>query len=158
MLEGVHELQGCWCSYDNARFSWLLVHSLGVELDSLCLSLSLLGIILSHSSLEGFSALALSDVLDSDVDSLRNDSASVLFVDDQPNSMLSHIENSSCFSMVEFVGHTLVDGAVSNDINVISLLVGCHDLGKMDWTVVSESLAEEVASSSSISVAVRHLY
>jgi hypothetical protein len=158
VLEGVHELDGCLGDIDDARLSRLLRKSLGVHLDTLGLGLSLLGVVLAHSSLEGLTALALADMLDSDVNSLGDDSASVLLVDDDSDGVLGHIEHTTGLAVVEFVGHALVDGTVGNDVDEIALSVSLHDLGKVDGAVVSEALAEEVSSSCSVSEAVRHLY
>jgi hypothetical protein len=102
--------------------------SLGVDLLTSLLGLNLLGIILSDSSLEGLTALASADMLDSDVNSLGNDSASVLLVDDNSNSVLSHVKDATSLSVVELVGHALVDATVGNDINEIALSVSLHDL------------------------------
>ncbi len=97
-------------------------------------------------------------MLDSDVNSLGDNSASVLLVDDHSDCVLGHIEHATGLAMVELVGHTLVDGTVSNNVNEVSLSVSLHDLGEVDGAVVSEALAEEVSSSCSVSEAVRHLY
>ena len=128
MLECIHELNRGLFGFNKMSFSWENVDSLGVDFHSLCLGLSLLGIIFSDSSLESFSALTSTDMLDSDVDSLGDDSSSNLFVDDDSNGMLGNIKYSSSLSVVELVWHTLVDATVGNDINVITFSVGLHDL------------------------------
>ena len=107
--------------------SWLDVDSLSVDLQSFELSFSLEGIVLSDSSLESLSALTLAYVLDSHVNSLGNDLSSNLFVDDNTNGMLIHIEDSASLSMVEFVWHTFVDATISNNINEVTLLVDFQD-------------------------------
>ena len=109
-------------------WSWLLVDSLGVDLHTLFLGLSLFGVILSHSLLKCFSALALSCMLNSDMDSLWNDSASENLIDDNTDCCLVDIENSTSLSMIELVWHTFMDTSISNDVNVISFSVGCHYL------------------------------
>ena len=109
-------------------FSGLDVDSLGEHFLSLGLGLSLETIVFLDSSLEGFSALTLANVLDSDVNSLGNDFASDLFVHDDSDSVLVHIENLSSLSVVELVGHALVDATVCNDVNEIALLVNLKDL------------------------------
>ena len=158
MLEGVHELDGCLLDINNVGLLGLSRESLGEDLNTLSLSLSLLGVILAHSSLEGLAALTSANMLDSDVNSLGDDSASVLLVDDNSNSVLSNIENAAGLTVVELVRHALVDGTVSNDINEVSLAVSLHNLGEVNGAVVSEALAEEVSSSCSVSEGVRHLY
>jgi len=158
MLEGVHELDGSRLDINGAGLPGLLRKSHGQDLHTLGLGLSLLGVILAHSSLEGLTALTSANMLDSDVNSLGDDSASVLLVDDNSDGVLSDIEHAAGLTVVELVGHALVDGTVSNDVYKIVLAVGLHDLGEVNWAVVSEALAEEVSCSCSVSEAVRHLY
>ena len=138
-------------------FSRLDVDSLGLNLLTSGLGVSLEAIVFLDSSLEGLSALTLADVLDSDVNSLGNDFASDLFVDNDSDGVLVHIENLSSLTVVELVWHALVDATVGNDVNEIALLVNLQDLRKMDGSVVSEGLTEQVSCSSSLSMSVRHL-
>lgn len=114
--------------------------SLGGDLDTLGLGFSLLLIVFADSSLEGLSALGSADVLNSDVNSLGDNSASVLLVDDHSDSVLIDIEDATGLTVVELVGHALVDGTVSNDINEVTLSVNLHDLGQVDGAVLSEGL------------------
>ena len=158
VLEGVHELDGCRLDINGVGLLWLLRKSLGEDLDTLGLGLSLLGVILAHSSLEGLTALTSANMLDSDVNSLGDDSASVLLVDDNSDGVLSDIEDAAGLTVVELMRHALVDGTVGNNVNEVALTVGLHDLGKVHGAVVSEALAKEVSSSCSVSEAVRHLY
>jgi len=140
VLEGVHELDGGLGNVDNVFHLRLEVNSLGDDLETLLLGLFLLGVVLSHSSLEGLSALRSADMLNSDVNSLGDDSASVLFVDDNSDGVLGDIEDATSLTVVELVGHTLVDATVSNDINEVSLFVSLHDLREMDGSMLSEAL------------------
>jgi len=55
---------------------------------------------------------------------------------------LIDVENSTGLSVVKVVRHTLVDGTVDNDINVVTNSVRGEDVGDSDGTVSSESLAE----------------
>jgi len=158
VLEGVHELDGGLGNFDDVGLSGLSGDSLGEDLDTLLLGLSLLGIIIAHSSLEGLTALTSADMLDSDVNSLGDDSASVLLVDDDSDGVLGHIENTTGLTVVELVGHALVDATVGDNVNEVTLSVSLHDLREVNGAVVSEALAEEVSSSGSVSEAVRHLY
>ena len=128
MLEGVHELDRCLRDVDYMLQFRLKGDSLGEHLNTLELGLSLLGIILAHSSLEGLTAFTSADMLDSDVNSLGDDSASVLLVDDDSDGVLGHVENAASLSMVELVRHALVDATVSNDVNDIVFPVSLHDL------------------------------
>lgn len=158
MLEGVHELDGGLGDIDDVSLSGLGGDSLGENLDTLGLGLALLGVVLTDSALEGLAALASADVLNSDVDSLGDDSASVLLVDDDSDGVLGHIENAAGLTVVELVGHALVDASIGNHVNKVALLVSLHDLREVDGAMLSESLSEKVSGSSSVAVAVRHLY
>lgn len=149
MLEGVHELHRGLGDFDGVRLSGLSGDSLGEDLLALELSFSLLGVVFAHSSLEGLTALTSADVFDSHVNSLGDDSSSVLLVDDDSDGVLGHIENATGLTVVELVRHALVDGAVGNNVNEVALSVSLHDLREVDWAVVSETLAEQVSGSSS---------
>lgn len=149
VLEGVHELDGGLGDFDGVRLSGLSRDSLGEDLLALKLSLSLLGVIFAHSSLEGLTALTSAHVLDSHVNSLGDDSSSVLLVDDDSDGVLGHIEDAAGLTVIELVRHALVDGTVCNNVNEVALSVSLHDLREVNWAVVSETLAEQVSGSCS---------
>ncbi len=67
------------------------------------------------------------------------------------------VENSTGLSVIEVVGHTLVDGTIGDDIDVVTNSVGGEDVGDSDGTVSSEGLGELGSSSGFVSVRVRHL-
>lgn len=158
MLDGIHELDGGLGNLDDVLSTGLEGDSLGEDLHTLQLGLSLLGVVLADSSLEGLAALRSADMLNSDVNSLGDDSASVLLVDDDTDGVLGHIENLTGLTVVELVRHALVNGTVSDNVDEVTLLVSLHDLGKVHGAVLSEGLGEQVSGSSSISVAMGHLY
>ncbi|PON74469.1 hypothetical protein TorRG33x02_247410 [Trema orientale] len=58
--------------------------------------------------------------------------------------------------MVELVRHTLVDGAVHLDIDVVSNLVGLEVGGERDVTLLPKGPREEIASSGPETVSSRH--
>ena len=62
------------------------------------------------------------------------------------------VENSTGLSVIEVVGHTLVDGTVDDDINVVTDSVRGEDVGDSHGTVSSESLGELGSGSGSVSV------
>ena len=78
----------------------------------------------------------------SDVESLGDDSVSDLLVDDDTQSSGVDVEDSSCSSVIVFVGHALVDGTIDYDIDNISNFVGGECLGNMDGSVVFEYFFE----------------
>ena len=95
-------------------------------------------------------------MFNTDMDSLRDDSVSDLFVDDNSNRSGVDVEDSSCSSVIVFVGHALVDGTIDYDIDNISNFVGGECLGNMDGSVLFESFFEFVSGSSLVSVAMSH--
>ena len=121
-LNGVEVLDGL--GYDDMLSSRHNGSSLGIGLWLLILlGLFLKGIVLFDSGDESNTGLGLSDVLDSHVDSLGDNSSIHHLVDNDSDSMSSDIEDSTSLTVVELVRHTLVDGTVGNDINVVTHLV-----------------------------------
>ena len=121
-LNGVEVLDAL--GNDDVLSSGLDGSSLGIGLWLLILlSLFLKGIVLFNSGDESNTGLRLSDVLDSHVDSLGDNSSIDGLVDNDTDGMSSNIEDSTSLTMVELVRHTLVDGTVGNDINVVTHLV-----------------------------------
>merc|ERR1712048_597181 len=57
------------------------------------------------------------------MDSLGNNSTINKLVNNDTDGMSSDIEDFTSLTVVVLVGHTLVDGTISNDVNVITLLV-----------------------------------
>ena len=127
MLDGIHVLNLGLGDIDHVDLSWDNWKSLCADLLTSFLGISLEGVVLSYSFPEGFIAARLAHMLNSDMDSLGNDLFSDLFVHNDTNGMLIHVKYSTGSSVVELVGHTLVDATVSNDINEISLSVGGHN-------------------------------
>ena len=71
-------------------------------------------------------------MLDSDVDSLWDDSSIVVFVDDNTDGMGSDVEDTSGLTVVELMWHTLVDGTVNDDIDVVTNFV--HEEILREWS------------------------
>jgi len=133
--------------------SWL---SLGDELDTLLLGLLLGGIVGLNSLDESLVASALANVFNSNVDSLAELLTTNNLGDLNTNSNLSDIEDDTSSTMVELVWHTLVDGWVSNDINVVTLLENGQISGKVWHSLGSERLRELVSSLRSETVVMWH--
>lgn len=62
------------------------------------------------------------------MDPLWDDSVSDLLVDDDSDGPWVDVEDSASLSMVIFVWHALVNGAVNNDVNDLSSPVGLESL------------------------------
>ena len=127
---------------DGVSFSGTDGLSLGGDSLASLVSFSLLLIIVSASLEETFSRSRKSNVVVSDVDSLGDNSVSELLVNNNTDGSRVDVENSTGLTVVKVVGHTLVDGTVNNDINVVTDSVGGQDLRDTDGTVLSETLGE----------------
>lgn len=92
----------------------------------------------------------------SDVDSFGDDSLSDLLVYNNSDGPGVNVEDGTCAAMIVFVGHTLMDGSVDDNINDISDFVGGEGLGDVNGAVLFESLFELVSGSAFVSVAVSH--
>ena len=154
----IHEFNTGLASIHDVSFSGLEGNSLCADLLSSLLGVSLQGVIISNSGYESLSALTGTNVLNSHVDSLGNDSVSNSLVDDHTEGMCVDVEHTTSLSVVELVGHALVNGTISNDVDELSLSVSGHYSAERYSAVLSESLLEQISSLRPISVMVRHLY
>lgn len=83
------------------------------------------------------------------VKALRDDSDADALVADNTDGVLGHVEDLTGLTVVELVGHASLDGTVSNNVDVVTLLVGDEVLAQGRDTVFPESLAEEISRASS---------
>ena len=132
--------------------------SLSDNLLSLLLGLDLEGVVLLNSLDEGLSGSGLSDVLNSNMNSLGDDSSIVTLVHNNTDGVGSHIEDSAGFSVVVLVGHTLMNGSISNHINVVSDLVDGEVLGEGGSSVLLEIFGEKISGSCSNTMRVYHFF
>jgi hypothetical protein len=95
-------------------------------------------------------------VLDSDVESLADNSVSDLLVDDDADGAGVHVEDCSGSAVVVLVWQTFVDGSVADHIDNISIFVGGEIFGNVNGSVLSEPFSEFMSGSSFIPVAVSH--
>ena len=59
-------------------------------------------------------------MLDADIDSLFDISVTDSFVDYDPDGGFGHVVDDSGFAMVDFVGHSFLDGSVGFDVDDVS--------------------------------------
>lgn len=88
---------------------------------------------------------------------LGQDLSSDLFVYNDANSMLCHIENPTSLSVVELEWHALLEGTISLNVHNVSLLVYLQESRQGFNTMLLEFLGEQVASSTAITFRVNHL-
>jgi hypothetical protein len=103
------------------------------------------------------SRLGVLDVFDSQVDSFWVDISSNSLVDDNTDGVGSDVKDSTSFSVVRFVGHTLLDGTISFDIDDVTTFVDLHVGGHVDDSMLSERFGEHVTGSPSFTVSVSHV-
>ena len=131
--------------------------SLKVDLNT-SLSGDVLSLLVGSLSRDDFLlTLGLSDVLDSDVNSLLDNSSVNLLVDSDSNGGLGQVEDNTSSTMVMLVRHTLVDGRVSEDINIITDLDAHEVLGEVWVSVFAEFLGEHLTGSGSLTEGMWHL-
>jgi hypothetical protein len=137
-----------------------LGHLRGPLNDDLDSSLGSLGLCSLIGDLTGKNLLltgGLTDVLDTYMNTLLDNPSIDHLVDTYSNSRLGDIENDTGTSVVMLVGHTLVDGWVGEDVDVVTNLYLHHVLGKMDGTMLTVSLGEHESGAGAGSEGVRHL-
>mmetsp|Transcript_3040 Transcript_3040/g.3375 ORF Transcript_3040/g.3375 Transcript_3040/m.3375 type:complete len:92 (-) Transcript_3040:72-347(-) len=74
---------------------------------------------------------------------LQNPSIDKL-VDSDSNGTLGHVKDNSGTTVVVFVGHTLVDGGVGEDVDVVTDFDLEEVLGEVDGTVLAEFFGKHV--------------
>ena len=117
----------------------------------------LLVLVLLDALQEVLTALGLLHMLDANVDSLLHDTVSDLLVDFHTNGTGGNTPDDAGSTVVELVGHTLLDGGVGNNINVVSNLEGGHVGLERGHTMLAEGAREEVSGVASVTVGARHV-
>jgi len=79
------------------------------------------------------------------MDTLLEDTSVHHLVDTDTNGRLGHVEDDTGAAVVVLVGHTLVDGRVGKDIDVVTNLDGEEVLGEVGQSMLAEFLREHVA-------------
>ena len=78
-------------------------------------------------------------------------------VDNDTERRFGHIEDNSRFAMVELVWHSLVDGTINLDVDIVAHLVRDHVCREMDdSSVLAKAAGKHVACARSITMGVRH--
>jgi len=102
-------------------------------------------------------ALGVTDMLDSDMNALLDDAAVDLLVDTDSDGGLGNVEDDSGASVVSLVGHTLMDGGIGKDVDVVPDVDVHQVLTEMDGTMLPMFLGKHVARTRSDSEGMRHL-
>jgi len=88
--------------------------------------------------------LGRTNMLDADMNALLNDTSIDWLVDTDSDGTLGYVEDNSSTSMVVLVGHTLVDGRVGEDVDVITNLDRKQVLSKARKSAFAELLGEHM--------------
>jgi len=155
-LNGVHEFNLRLADIDDSGSARLNVLALDIHTGSLCLGVSLGLIVGANASFEGLAAGGHTGVLDADVDALGEDAATDALVHNDTEGVCRHVEDSARLAVVELVRHASVDGAVRDNIHVVTLPVRNQVLAQGDCAVVSETSGKEMSRASSKTESVGH--
>ena len=96
-------------------------------------------------------------MLNPDMDAFWHDSCIDAFVHYDTYGLACHVEHSSGFAVVEFVRHTAMNSAISDDVNVVSFLVIDEVSAERGHSMFSEWFGEQISRSCSETEAVWHL-
>lgn len=113
-------------------------------------------LVLLNSALKLLLALGRSDVLDSDRESLGDQAIANLLVDDDTDGSLRDVPNLTSLSVVELIGHSPVNRRIHHNVHVVTQLVLPSVHIQRNHSASPRSLGEQVASTTAISVRVRH--
>jgi len=121
---------------------------------SLRLSLGLKGSTLLGGSVQTsdvvVTAVRRLDVLDSDVDSLHQDTVADGLGDLDTDGLGANVPHTTGSAVVKLVRHTLLDGSVGLDVNIVTELVGGQVGGQMVGAGLSEGTGELAAGAGAV--------
>jgi len=131
--------------------------SLQVDLDSSLGGFFLCLFVVNLTLEDFFLTLGMTNMLDSDMNALFDDTSIDLLVDTDTYGCFRDIEDDSGATVVSLVGHTSVDGWIRENIDVITNLDIHQVLRKMNGSVLTVLLGKHVARTRPDSEGMRHL-
>ena len=155
-LDWVHEFNARVTSDHDGLLARLHIDALDVHSGSCSLGISLFLIVGTDTVLKGLAAGGHADVFDANMNALGDDAVSNALVHNDTDGVSGHVEDLAGLSVIEFVGHTSLDGTISDDIDEVSFAVGNKVLAEWRNTVLSECLAEKISRASSKTETVGH--
>lgn len=132
--------------------------TLQADLHSISTSLSTSLVVSTGTLQKVITALAVVDVLNTNIDTLLHVTITDLLVNNHTDGMRGHIENNTGLSMVELVRHTTVNSTVGLDVNNITDLVGLHVSRQLYHTMLTEVAREEMTGTSTETEGVWHFW
>jgi hypothetical protein len=133
-LNGVHVLDR-FSGLDDVSVTGLLRDTLGKDLLTLLLGLTLKLVILVDTLDESLAGLGLANVLNTDMETLGDDAGVNTLVDNNTNGTSVDIEDATGLTVVVLVEHAAVNGTISNQVDNVALLVDRHDLVEAELAV-----------------------
>ena len=132
-------------SLEEVCFLGKLGGTLEVDLDTSLGSLCLGGLIVDDALQNFLLALGLSYVLNTDMNTLLENTSIDKLVDTDTDGRLGNVEDNSSASMVTLVRHTLVNGRVGEDVDVVTNLHAHEVLREVDGSMLPMLLGKHVA-------------
>jgi hypothetical protein len=133
---------------DMASITRLSRKSLEVESDTSSLGFLLLLSVGLDTVQEFLTALGVSDVFNTDINTLFNVAVTNDLVNNNTDRGLGNVVDDTSTTVVELVRHTLLDSSISLDVNNVTDLVSLQVGGERDDTMFSEVTREHVTSTS----------
>jgi len=130
--------------------------TLQVDLDAGLGGFGLGGLVFNLALQNFLLAFGGSDVLDTNMDTLFDDSSIDQLVHTNTDGGLGNVKDNSGSTVVSLVGHTLVNGRIGKDINVITNLDFHQVLGEVNGSLLPELLGEHVTRTRPDTIGVRH--
>ena len=143
--------------YIHARYVNENIFARETDLTSCLVGSDLLGVVFLSSLNELNVALGGAHVLNANVDSLGEDAVLHLLVNLNTNGARSHVPNATSTTVVVLVGHTLVNGTVALDVDLLTGLVDVQVSLTLQRSVSTEISSEQISGVSSVTKGVRHL-
>jgi len=95
-------------------------------------------------------------MLNADMNTLAHNAATNLLIQLHTQGALGDVPYDTSLTVVELVGHTLVDSTITDDIDNLPELIVCQVLLEPNGTIATKRFLEQVASASSVAEGVRH--
>lgn len=96
-------------------------------------------------------------MLDADRNTLFEQARTYTLVDNDAKSRFGYVEDNTRLAMIKLVWHSLVDGTIGLDVNIVTHFVWDHVCRKVyRSSVLAEATGKHVTRARSISVGVRH--
>lgn len=96
-------------------------------------------------------------MLHSHMDALLEDAVSNALVDLNSQRSLGHVPHTAGLSVVEFVGHTLLDGSITNHVHDLAKLVCLCVFRELDQPILTKPLFEHITGGGPVPKGVGHL-